>query len=58
MQGTSRGFFWHALEGLPGLLLPQEQNQLLPLTSPWQLPMSKRWTLLRGKKVSPLSHPR
>ncbi len=58
MQGTSRGFFWHALEGLPGLLLPQEQNQLLPLTSPWRLPMSKRWTLLRGKKVSLLSHPR
>ena len=34
MQGTSQGFFWHALEGLLGLFLPQEQNQLLPLMSP------------------------
>ena len=34
MQGASQGFFWHALEGLPGLFLPQEQNQLLPLMSP------------------------
>ena len=58
MQGASQGFFWHALEGLPGLFLPQEQNQLLPLMSPWCLILSKRWTLLRGKKVSLLSHPR